>query len=111
MRNERTDPRPGSNSLRGFFDNSGTREKYSPTQSNTQVLNCERTGVCDITVSNPLREAFKIVIYPMAEIRQIQSAKNGTQVNVDSIKPSSIWISPQSYDNKVSFLCLPGGIG
>ena len=81
------------------------------SQSESKVLNCEQTAVCDITINNPLREAFRIIINPMAEVRLIESVRNGTHVNIDSIKPSSIWISPRSQRNRVSFLCLPGGIG
>ena len=77
----------------------------------SQVLNCEQTAVCDIIINNPLYEAFKVVIHPMAEIRFLQSIRNGTHVNIDSIQPSTIWLSPQSIRNRVSFLCLPGGIG
>ena len=76
-----------------------------------RVLNCEQTAVCDIIINNTLQEAFKIVIHPMAEVRFIESIRNGTHVNIDSIQPSSIWISPRSKRNRVSFLCLPGGIG
>ena len=79
-------------------------------RSQNQVLNCEQTAVCDITINNPLREAFRVVIHPMAEVRFIESIRNGTHVNIDSIQPSSIWLSPQSQRNRVSFLCLPGGI-
>ena len=86
---------------------------YQRTRSNpsrNQVLNCEQTAVCDITINNPLKEAFRVVIHPMAEVRFIESIRNGTHVNVDSIQPSSIWLSPQSQKNRVSFLCLSGGI-
>ena len=58
-----------------------------------------------------MQEAFQIVINPMADIRFIESIRNGTNVNAGSIKPSSILIAPQSQRNRVSFLCLPGGIG
>ena len=47
----------------------------------------------------------------MAEFRFIEFIRNGTNVNVDSIQPSTIWIPPQSKRNKISFLCLPGGLG
>ena len=80
-------------------------------QPESKVLNCEQTAVCDIIINNPLREAFRIIIHPMAEVRFIESIRNGTHVNIDSIQPSSIWISPRSQRNQVSFLCLPGGIG
>ena len=76
-----------------------------------QVVNCDQTAVCDITINNPLREAFRIIIHPMAEVRFIESIRNGTHVNIDSIQPSSIWLSPRSQRKRVSFLCLPGGIG
>ena len=84
------------------------RNQSNPSQN--QVLNCEQTAVCDITINNPLRKAFRVVIHPMAEVRFIQSIQNGTHVNIDSIQPSSVWLSPQSQKNRVSFLCLPGGI-
>ena len=83
-------------------------DRSNPSQN--QVLNCEQTAVCDITINNPLREAFRIIIHPMAEVRFIESIRNGTHVNIESIQPSSIWLSPQSQRNRVSFLCLPGGI-
>lgn len=81
------------------------------SQPESKVLNCDQTAVCDITINNPLREAFRIIIHPMAEVRFIESIRNGTHVNIDSIQPSSIWLSPRSQRNRVSFLCLPGGIG
>ena len=82
--------------------------RSNPSQN--QVLNCEQTAVCDITINNPLQEAFRIIIHPMAEVRFIESIRNGIHVNIESIQPSSIWLSPQSQRNRVSFLCLPGGI-
>ena len=45
-----------------------------------KVLNCEKTNVCDVEIDNPLREAFKIIIHPMAEIRFLESVRNGTHV-------------------------------
>lgn len=80
-------------------------------QPESKVLNCEQTAICDITINNPLPEAFRIIIHPMAEVRFIDSIRNGTHVNIDSIQPSSIWLSPRSQRKRVSFLCLPGGIG
>ena len=38
-------------------------DRSNPSQN--QVLNCEQTAVCDITINNPLREAFRIIIHPM----------------------------------------------
>ena len=81
-----------------------------PNQPRSKVLNCEQTAVCDITINNPLREAFRVVIHPMAEVRFIESIRNRTHVNVDAIQPSSIWLMSKSKRNRVSFLCLPGGI-
>ena len=91
----------------GFNRNESSRMR---TPQN-RVINCEQTAVCDIFISNPLQEAFRIVIHPMAEVRFLESIRNGTHVNIGSIQPSSIWISPRSQRNRVSFLCLPGGIG
>ena len=98
-------------------ENSGRSRSEGQHHSNdhinkqcNQVLNCEQTSVCDITINNPLREAFRVVIHPMAEVRFLESIRNGTHVSVDSIQPSSVWISPRSRKNRVSFLCLPGGI-
>ena len=92
------------------YNNQRNYQRNRSNQSQNQVLNCEQTAVCDITINNPLREAFRVVIHPMAEVRFIQSIRNGTHVNIDSIQPSSVWLSPQSQRNRVSFLCLPGGI-
>jgi len=84
---------------------------FRNNQPQNRILNCDHTSVCDIIINNPLQEAFKIMIKPMAEVRFIESIRNGTHLNIGSIQPSSIWLSPQSQRNRVSFLCLPGGIG
>ena len=94
----------------GYSQEGQYRSKAFINQSKSKVLNCEQTAVCDITINNPLREAFRVVIHPMAEVRLIESIRNGTHVNIDSIQPSSIWLFPESKRNRVSFLCLPGGI-
>lgn len=80
------------------------------SKQRNQVLNCAQTSVCDIKINNPLREALRVVIHPMAEVRFLESFQNGTFVDIDSIQPSSIWLFPKSKRNRVSFLCLPGGI-
>ena len=71
------------------YNNQRNYQRNRSNQSQNQVLNCEQTAVCDITINNPLREAFRVVIHPMAEVRFIQSIRNGTHVNIDSIQPSS----------------------
>ena len=109
-------PKPLEN-IRTLKDENSGRSQQGQNHFNdrincprNQVLNCEQTSVCDITINNPLREAFRVVIHPMAEVRLLESIRNGTHVNVDSIQPSSVWIPPLSRKNRVSFLCLPGGI-
>ena len=108
----RRNPNPSNQYQRAQPNYDSNRNDNSRNLSpQNRVLNCEQTAVCDIIINNPLQEAFKIVIHPMAEVRFIESIRNGTHVNIDSIQPSSIWISPRSQRNRVSFLCLPGGIG
>ena len=80
----------------GYSQGDQYRSKAFINQPQSKVLNCEQTAVCDITINNPLREAFRVVIHPMAEVRFIESIRNGTHVNIDSIQPSSIWLFPQS---------------
>ena len=102
--------RPVKHETSGYSQGDQYRSKAFINQPQSKVLNCEQTAVCDITINNPLIEAFRVVIHPMAEVRFIESIRNGTHVNIDSIQPSSIWLFPQSKRNRVSFLCLPGGI-
>ena len=102
--------RPVKHETSGYSQRGQHHSNDDFNQPQSKVLNCEQTAVCDITINNPLREAFRVVIHPMAEIRILESIRNGTHVNVDSIQPSSVWIPPRSRKNRVSFLCLPGGI-